>query len=425
VDIKSVAREAGQRSKVAVSALQDGVDPVGACVGMRGVRIQSIVRELNDEKIDVIEWSNDPRVFIAKALSPARVSQVYLRPDAMSGKTATVIVADDQLSLAIGREGQNARLAAKLTGWRIDIKSLTEATAEALTKRDDPLVADIVEKEATLIAQAEIILAKKEAGRPITAEDFQTLLHVINRIEGRYEDLAETERKAQEEVRKAVPVLFWKMPLDILGLSEGVGSSLYQHGFETVGHIMASVNYDPDQLKVRAGLDDAAFAELMDRMAMTDFPKTESELEQLLPTVEGVEAEEPVAEEPVVEVEALAVEEQAEALAKPGELEPVQEVELEEPLVALYEEPPEEILLDAPEPEIPAEPEPVLEEEKPTPQKPVITLARREEDEEQPVKKRKGKRRRRQLVFDEDAGTVVAQRKRRRGGRDEWDEYLD
>ncbi|HEV8332603.1 MAG TPA: transcription termination factor NusA, partial [Steroidobacteraceae bacterium] len=123
VEIKSIAREAGQRSKVAVAATHEGVDPVGACVGVRGVRIQSIVRELNDEKIDVIEWSPDPATFIAKALSPARVSNVFLDEDPQEGKIALVVVPDDQLSLAIGREGQNARLAAKLTGWRIDIKS--------------------------------------------------------------------------------------------------------------------------------------------------------------------------------------------------------------------------------------------------------------------------------------------------------------
>ncbi len=125
VEIKNIAREAGHRSKVAVSALQPGVDPVGACVGLRGMRIQNIVKELNEEKIDVIEWNADPAVFIAKALSPARVTGVYLEDDLDQGHTAIVIVPDDQLSLAIGREGQNARLAAKLTGWRIDIKSVS------------------------------------------------------------------------------------------------------------------------------------------------------------------------------------------------------------------------------------------------------------------------------------------------------------
>ncbi|NTU76090.1 MAG: transcription termination/antitermination protein NusA, partial [Anaerolineaceae bacterium] len=134
VEIRSISREPGQRAKVAVSTTQTGIDPVGACVGLRGVRIQAIVRELHDEKIDVIEWNNDPALFIAKAISPARVSGVYLNEINSGGKTATVVVPEDQLSLAIGRDGQNARLAAKLTGWRIDIKSLIEASSDSLQK---------------------------------------------------------------------------------------------------------------------------------------------------------------------------------------------------------------------------------------------------------------------------------------------------
>ena len=132
VEIRSIAREPGERAKVAVSATQPGIDPVGACVGIRGVRIQAIVRELHDEKIDVIEWNPDPALYIAKAISPARVRGVYLNEKTTGGKTATVVVPEDQLSLAIGRDGQNARLAAKLTGWRIDIKSLPEAAGDAL-----------------------------------------------------------------------------------------------------------------------------------------------------------------------------------------------------------------------------------------------------------------------------------------------------
>ncbi|MBC7255040.1 MAG: transcription termination/antitermination protein NusA, partial [Chloroflexi bacterium] len=128
VEVKSIAREPGFRSKVAVAALQPGVDPVGSCVGMRGVRIQNIVNELGGEKIDVVAWSSDERTFIANALSPAKVVAVYLNP---LEKAAKVIVPDHALSLAIGKEGQNARLAAKLTGWRIDIKSESEAAAEA------------------------------------------------------------------------------------------------------------------------------------------------------------------------------------------------------------------------------------------------------------------------------------------------------
>ena len=120
VEIKAIAREAGFRSKVAVSARQEGIDPVGSCVGVRGVRIQNIVNELNGEKIDVVEWNEDPAQYVANALSPAQVSHVTIDEGT---RTAKVVVPERQLSLAIGKEGQNARLAAKLTGWRIDIKS--------------------------------------------------------------------------------------------------------------------------------------------------------------------------------------------------------------------------------------------------------------------------------------------------------------
>jgi N utilization substance protein A len=120
VEIKAIAREPGARAKVAVVARQEGVDPVGACVGLRGVRIQNVVNELSGEKIDVIQWAPDPAVFVANALSPATVLSVDIVEDT---KTARVLVPERQLSLAIGKEGQNARLAAKLTGWRIDIRS--------------------------------------------------------------------------------------------------------------------------------------------------------------------------------------------------------------------------------------------------------------------------------------------------------------
>ncbi len=133
VEIKSIAREPGQRSKVAVSASQPGVDPVGSCVGLRGTRIQNIVDELNGEKIDVVEWNAEVRNFISNALSPARPSDTVLIEDG-DVRTAIVVVPDRQLSLAIGKEGQNARLAAKLTGWRIDIKSETEAATEGLSE---------------------------------------------------------------------------------------------------------------------------------------------------------------------------------------------------------------------------------------------------------------------------------------------------
>jgi N utilization substance protein A len=127
VEITDVAREPGYRSKIAVVSHADGVDPVGACVGPRGSRVRMVVSELRGEKIDIIPYNDEPARFVAKALSPARVREVYVDDD---NRQATVVVPDDQLSLAIGREGQNARLAARLTGWRVDIKSETDFSSE-------------------------------------------------------------------------------------------------------------------------------------------------------------------------------------------------------------------------------------------------------------------------------------------------------
>lgn len=124
VEIKSIAREAGDRSKISVFAHNEEVDPVGSCVGAKGARVQTIVNELNGEKIDIVEWSEDPVIFVANALSPSKVLDVQVNEEE---KSTTVVVPDYQLSLAIGKRGQNARLAAKLTGWKIDIKSETDA----------------------------------------------------------------------------------------------------------------------------------------------------------------------------------------------------------------------------------------------------------------------------------------------------------
>jgi N utilization substance protein A len=143
VEIKAVAREPGHRSKIAVSSNEPGVDPVGACVGPKGSRVRMVVNELRGEKIDVVPWSASAADFVANALQPAKVKEV--RIDESSG-TALVIVPDYQLSLAIGKEGQNARLAARLTGWRIDIKSETqvadESRAPAAAAPDDPVAAE-------------------------------------------------------------------------------------------------------------------------------------------------------------------------------------------------------------------------------------------------------------------------------------------
>ena len=190
VDLKAVAREAGYRSKVAVAARQEGVDPVGCCVGLRGIRIQSILNELNNEKIDVVEWDENQATFIANALSPAQVLGVELNE---AEHTAVVAVPDRQLSLAIGKEGQNARLAAKLTGWRIDIKSasaieaekaslVTEVAAEAeelITELED-LIPELVTADEPLIpepvTEPEPVGEEKLAGVAADSTDYELVL---------------------------------------------------------------------------------------------------------------------------------------------------------------------------------------------------------------------------------------------------------
>ncbi|AGX03906.1 transcription elongation factor NusA [Bacillus sp. NRRL B-14911] len=137
VEIKSVSREAGDRSKISVHADNSEVDPVGSCVGPKGTRVQAVVNELKGEKIDIVKWSPDPVVFVANALSPSKVLDVIVNEE---DKATTVIVPDYQLSLAIGKRGQNARLAAKLTGWKIDIKSETEARESGIFPREESLL---------------------------------------------------------------------------------------------------------------------------------------------------------------------------------------------------------------------------------------------------------------------------------------------
>ena len=146
VQIKSIAREAGSRTKMAVASVDAAIDPVGACVGPRGSRVDKVVSELKNEKIDIIKWSPDPAEFVANALNPAHVLDVFVTD---SEKICRVVVPDNQLSLAIGKEGQNARLAAKLTGWKIDIKSQTQAAE--LMRMNRP---DVPEATGSVIADA-------------------------------------------------------------------------------------------------------------------------------------------------------------------------------------------------------------------------------------------------------------------------------
>ena len=184
VEIKAIAREAGFRSKVAVSATQPGIDPVGSCIGIRGNRIQSIVNELQGEKIDIVSWDSDPRSFIANSLSPSEPVQVELLD---AEQTAVVVVPDRQLSLAIGKEGQNTRLAARLTGWRLDIKGMTEW--EEI-------------REARLHAAAEAAARAAEEAAAVAAAEVQAVAETVEHVEEEVEVgatvIAEAEAIAEE-----------------------------------------------------------------------------------------------------------------------------------------------------------------------------------------------------------------------------------
>ena len=447
VEIKSIAREAGQRSKVAVQALQPGVDPVGACVGMRGVRIQSIVRELNDEKIDVIEWDPDQRVFIAKALSPARVSQVFLEEHPDDGKTAVVIVPDDQLSLAIGREGQNARLAAKLTGWRIDIKSLTEAAGESLDNIDDPAADEALVNDAVFVELVRSILEKKAASRPITSEDYRTLDRLVAGVEGRIiakRAMSHTEeRKRRMMARKQVPESAWKLPLEVLDLPGRMHNLLLDNDVETVGDVIFLIERGDDVVLSFRGFSAEMLENLKEIVAFYPLPtlETQEELEvevavtEVTEEVVTEEAEVTLVEEAVVEetepepVPAIVEEVETAVPEEPEEVEAVEEdaVELVEAEVeAIEPEAEEEKLTDLDDlSKSIVEIQPKPKQEKPKPKKPEIVIVKPTTGDEDDLDDKSGAGRpKRRLVFDEDLGEVVAKRKRK-GSRQraDWEDF--
>jgi len=333
VEIRSIAREPGQRAKVAVAATQQGIDPVGACVGVRGVRIQAIVRELSDEKIDVIEWSNDAPSFIAKAISPARVVGVYLSETEEDGKTATVVVPEDQLSLAIGRDGQNARLAAKLTGWRIDIKSQVEAAGEALKKlEEDPQYAEMAVREADAMEKIAGLLEKKAEGRPLPPEDYDYMASFIDRVEKRVEkkrreeDLEEKRR--YEEALATVPELTFEIDILDVDLKEHILYILQEAGIETLGDLVLQMRLDTDKILALNGIGPKSFEEIS---ALTDalrvIPEEEPALEE---PVEEEVLEEEVIEEAEEEAPVSQVEETPEETEEPEQPEEIQEPEAEE-----------------------------------------------------------------------------------------------
>jgi transcription termination/antitermination protein NusA len=174
IDIKAIAREAGERSKVAVYSNDDRIDAVGACVGVKGVRVQNIVRELNNERIDIVPWSSEPMIFVTKALAPAKIVNVDVFP---AEKKMLVAVADDKLSLAIGKAGQNARLAAKLTGWKINIMSATEYDALKKSEEEEKVDIEVVEELGSKMIQ-KLIQAGFESAQDVLNADKEKLMNI-------------------------------------------------------------------------------------------------------------------------------------------------------------------------------------------------------------------------------------------------------
>jgi N utilization substance protein A len=279
VEIKSITREPGSRSKVAVAALQPNVDPIGACVGQGGKRIQSIISELRGEKIDIIEWNNDPTIFITKALGPAKVMSVHPSSDV---KNATVIVPDDQLSLAIGREGQNARLAARLTGWRIDIKSGTEALGDAIAKiGDDEAAQNFVGEEVmqSLPNLRELLVRQRTVPQPLSAEEFALVKRVVDsahqydvthivqsatetKTQSAKPSVVEEKKNARDAAKAAIPKEAYGMGLESLGLSPRVLQHITASGVSNVGQLLElNVRGDEGLLSIE-GIGSKALSEI-------------------------------------------------------------------------------------------------------------------------------------------------------------------
>jgi N utilization substance protein A len=215
----------------------------------------------------VLEWNADPAGYIAKSLSPARVTGVYLNEHAKGAKTATVVVPEDQLSLAIGRDGQNARLAAKLTSWRIDIKSLPEAANDTLARvRTDPAMAAILESESDLIHNVEVALAKKAEGRPLTPEEFDNLNLFVDRVERRTASRRQAEKKTEErqrqEIRASLPAESFTATLFDTGIPEHIVHSLTEAGHETIGDLIVQLKINPDEILALQGIGPRAMQEI-------------------------------------------------------------------------------------------------------------------------------------------------------------------
>ena len=311
VEIVAISREPGSRSKVAVRATQDRVDPVGSCVGLRGVRIQNIVNELQGEKIDVVEWSKDPSRFIANALNPSQVMRVELDHDTQS---ASAIVPDRQLSLAIGKEGQNARLAAKLTGWSVDIKSNVEVDAKSLeAARVLAEAAELVEGDIDDLGLATRALNNLKAGgvakvRQVLDMSKSELLAIKSFGQKSYDELyarldvlgllslEEAAAAAEEEAPEAEAPVEEAVPetaitdLEQLGLTTMTLKRLKAGGVGDLSRVIEMTKVDLLAIK---GFGEKSYGELVGRLEALDLltPAVETLTEEATDEIEAPAAE--------------------------------------------------------------------------------------------------------------------------------------
>ncbi len=479
VEIKAITREAGTRAKVAVTSRQLGLDPVGACVGMRGIRIQTISRELHGERIDVVEWDNESSRFIANALSIQSVMAVLLDEHRHGGRTASVVVPDNQLSLAIGRAGQNARLAAKLTNWRIDIQGTTEAALWALEQvNENPNLLDLLRDAAPLVPRLASIMRSHDQERyPYTDEENDVIKKVVVAIHrailaqeeaARQEKQrakakqapapdAKTRRRTREEDAKAtVPIQAYEHALDELPLSQKVRGHLEHNKIHNVGEVMERVALGDEALLILTGIGSKSLKEIKSVVEESDFQFVDPTQAQ-----EEAVTESPKPEEAEADVDAKEATEATEAETQAPKQAVELEAEGEETAEVVEEETLEEkaVLdeLEQPDEALEAKPEAVSEEEG---EETISELEEEEEEEESPFsidsfdtllepdydlddiveepdedeedildkrrgrKKRRKSKRHRPLIYDDETGETYVMRKRRQNRpSDTWDEY--
>ena len=453
VEVNSVAREAGARAKVAVSARQSGLDPVGACVGMRGMRIQTISRELHGERIDVVLYDKDPATFIVNALSVPQILSVTLDENNIGTRTASVVVLDEHLSLAIGRSGQNARLAAKLTGWRVDIQGATEGAKWALDQvNKTPELLDTLRSNAQLIPRLATIMRTHETDRyPYTDEERSTIGTVVHSVRQALIDRRNAERpgaqqardrlsaqrkveaervKAKEQALLRVPKKAYELQLKEMNVSTKVYNNLVNNNLKNVGEIMERLSAGDEELLVLNGIGVKALRDIksavqelelhfVDLEAGEEPEETEvvqDVVDQVIPATEAPSVDEVEEEipEPTPELEAeVSVVEQIEAEMVSEQDEAVESETVTEEVVEEQEVP---AAFDFESfTEVVGEFE-TFEEE----------LVPEGDSLAEPDSKGRRERRRKQraVFFDDESGETYV-RRRHRSGDDAWDDYGD